>query len=110
MYAAQLQPEGDQDVLQSLLQTRAVSASDLELVLSTGTSEAFQYCLTVVFVHVGVTMHYEQNKRGFAPIRDFNLKSGMRAFRFIDHRASNPEPSNLSPRQQNSLFAQLRLS
>lgn len=55
-------------------------------------------------------MHYEQNKRGFAPIRDFNLKNGMRAFRFIDRRDSSPIPASIMQRQQNNLFMQVRFS
>ena len=50
-------------------------------------------------------MHYEQIKRGFAPIRDFDLKNGMRAFRFIERRDSKPQMS----RQQNNAYMQARL-
>lgn len=55
-------------------------------------------------------MHYEQIKRGFAPIRDFDLKNGMRAFRFIERRDSKPQSNNLfALRQQNSAYTQARL-
>lgn len=55
-------------------------------------------------------MHYEQIKRGFAPIRDFDLKNGMRAFRFIERRDSKHQSNNLfALRQQNSAYTQARL-
>ena len=55
-------------------------------------------------------MHYEQIKRGFAPIRDFDLKNGMRAFRFIERSDSKTQSNNLfALRQQNNAYTQDRL-
>lgn len=55
-------------------------------------------------------MHYEQIKRGFAPIRDFDLKNGMRAFRFIERRDSKPQSNSMfMSRKQNNAYMQARL-
>lgn len=58
-------------------------------------------------------MHYEQIKRGFAPIRDFGLKNGAKAFSFIEPKnkmQNNNEKDALKMRQEDREYVQANLS
>lgn len=58
-------------------------------------------------------MHYEQIKRGFAPIRDFGLKNGTKAFSFIESRnkkQKSDEKDALAMEQKDHAYAQTNLS